>query len=87
MNNYDKIKASIEKLLEAEATTTVARMRLKEAEGILKNAEYAEDAAKKDVSRQIHNVCPEKDVVCGGRVYKRQICGALLIGGWDGVVL
>jgi hypothetical protein len=52
MNNFEKIKTAIEKLLEAEAATTVARMRLKEAEGALKCAESAEDVAKVEVSRQ-----------------------------------
>jgi len=87
MNNYEKIKASIEKLLECEGATSIAHMRLKEAEGALKCAESAEEKAKAEVSRQIGNVCPTKEVVFETRIYKRQCCGALLIEGWDGVIL
>jgi hypothetical protein len=87
MNNHEKIKAAIEKLLEAEQATAKARNWLKEAEGALKSAMSAEEKAQQEVSRQIGNVCPNKEVVFGSRIYKRQVCGALLIEGWDGLVL
>lgn len=87
MNNHEKIKVSIEKLLECEGATSIAHMRLKEADGALKCATSAEEKAQQEVSRQIGNIYPGKEVVFGGRIYKRQCCGALLIEGWDGIVL
>jgi hypothetical protein len=87
MNNQEKVKAAVEKLLEAEKTTATLKDIQMEAEKAHNVAIADEGKARLEVARQIHNVCPGKDVVYKGRVYARMDSGCLHVKEWDGVVL
>jgi hypothetical protein len=79
MNNHEKIRAAIKKLVESEQARDKA---------ILESnvAEQTHSEALAELARQIHNVCPQQKVVCGDRVYCLR-GGGLEIQAWDGVVL
>jgi hypothetical protein len=88
MNSHEKVKNAIERLNEANALCAKRADEVTAAGVLLQSANKAKTDAENDVVRQMHNVCPGKEVIHGGKVYTadaRNNC--LSIKEWAGVIL